>query len=92
MVGEGAGIVVEVGGINFDPLLKRLDPQQLGQQNGDRIGFFACSAASYPDAKLLVEFVLHQQLGEDIVSQCIESIAVTEESRHPDQQVFVQSI
>src|SRR5579884_640193 len=78
--GEGNCGLVHIGGKDFDAPFGQLSSQQIGEQHGERIGFFAGGAACRPEAQNAVARAgLSDQPGQDFASEIGKGFGVAKE-------------
>jgi hypothetical protein len=78
-------VVVEVSGIDLDPLRVGLGAECLGEEHGDRVRLFSRRAAGRPRADPLAAGLLFDDLRDDLLGEVLPGIRVTEEPCDVDQ-------
>ena len=89
-------VLIQIGGIDLNiQFLLVFGPEcglQLGEQDGDRVGFLAGRATGYPDAEVIAGFFARHQPGQDDFSQHFVRPRVAEEAGDVDQQLLDQQL
>lgn len=78
-------LVVDVGGVDLDPLPERLDPEHVGEEHREAVGLLPGRAAGAPHADRLFGAALGQQGGQHVVAQVVPRVRIAEEPGHVDQ-------
>ena len=89
--GHGQGVVINVRGKNLQANLVARLGDQLGKEDGQRIGLLAGGAADHPDPDLLAQLLARHQLATKTL-QRPKGILVTEKLGHRNQRFLGQRI
>ncbi len=77
--------LVDVGGVDLDPVAERPDADRLGQDHRQRVRLLARGAAGAPEPDRPVGGLARDQAGDDLLGHRLPRPRVAEEGRHVDQ-------